>query len=131
MYPLPPGRAITYIMSGHGSATLTGKQSDFSYQFSTSQDGNLVFVVCDKTYLGYIRHAHTGLIVGRMGQPNHPAFAALRWYMHQALNNPEIASQAEFTHHGACGKCAEPLTTEIDQKRGHHGGCIMQRELAL
>jgi hypothetical protein len=97
---LPPGRAVTLITAGTGSALLKGKKQTFRYDFSQSKDGRLVFARTENMYLGYMNVVNNGasltLNVGRRGNSGHPAFQALAWYLHQAVTNPEVAKQATF-----------------------------------
>ena len=120
-HELSPSNAISYIVAGHGKATLIGKETRYTYRFSSPKDNSCVWVslltgldnTSDYQYLGYIstRPGSTpNLLAGRKGNKDHPAFVALAWYLNKAWANPEAAEQAVFMHEGTCGKCGRELT---------------------
>lgn len=134
-HELAPAAALDYMLGGHGKATLVGSKSRYTYRFGSkktptgpNQDSgfsekkvlDLVFVSVltgpdnetDFQYIGYIsRSRPDGLNQGKKGNPNHPAYRALTWYLQAIQFAPYAAAKATFMHEGTCARCGRALTT--------------------
>lgn len=124
-HQLEPKAAIEYIFGGNGKATIVGRHRRYTYEFSPSKDHELTFVSTligpenqtDYLYIGFLNRQGK-LVAGRKGNPDHPAFHALEWYIRKADEAPEVAEQAEFWHEGICARCGHPLTNPTSIARG-------------
>lgn len=130
---LSPSEALTYIRGGRGACTLVGKDKHYAYSFSTPPDDAPAKITAEKpifirtttgdsTYLGFFNQ-RWDLIAGRKGDATHPAFKALDWYVHKAIEKPEVAAQVEFWHEGSCCICGRPLTNPASIAAGIGPDC--------
>ena len=123
---LQPAEAHRYLIGGKGKFTIVGQQTRYTYKVgqTKNEQGYLspLFIKVlvapdDYKYIGYIHLSDLlTLQAGKKGQPNHPAFKALAWWLHAyRTGNPNLA-KAEFWHEGTCGVCgrsSEPATALI------------------
>lgn len=117
-HQMTPGNAIAYIQAGHGTITLVGKATRYTFTFGMAKDAKpsidppifvrLLIAPEEYAYIGFIKCGQ--LVAGKKGNPNHPAFRALAWYLDKALHHPEVAAMAECWHEGVCGRCGRELT---------------------
>lgn len=125
-HELPPAAALTYVRGGKGAATLVGASTSYTYEFSCPQDHGCTWVSVligtdnssDYAYVGFIPNNTVDLVAGRKGNPEHPAFKALAWYLNKAYHAPEVAQKAQFWHEGKCAKCGARLTAQESIERG-------------
>lgn len=137
---LAPASALTYILSGKGTATIVGKTTRYTFKFNipagdSKKPRDRIFVSLltgannenDYHYIGFIAGTATfpELAAGRKGNGAHPAFRALAWYLRQ-LGKPNhgAAEQAEFYHEGVCGRCGRKLTVPESIEQGIGPECI-------
>lgn len=137
---LSPTQAYYYVALGHGTFTLVGLQTRYTFKLTQKEnetgDRSPIFVSLltgpqnetDYHYIGFIPARKQGsdgigiapmqLVAGRKGNPNHPAFIALNWWLNAyRLDNPKI-EMVEFWHEGTCGHCGRKLTTPESIERG-------------
>lgn len=127
MNQLTPENALRYILGGHGKSTLVGKTTRYTYKFGTPKDkeAKIIFVALltgnnnesDYQYIGFI-NKDKDMVAGKKGNPNHPAYKAFSWYLHQLNQHSEKASQATFYHEGVCACCGRTLTVPESIERG-------------
>ena len=125
-HQMTPAAALPYILAGHGTITLVGKTTRYTFTFGMAKDGKdaadapifarLLIAPEEYAYLGFIKHGR--LIAGKKGHPNHPAFKALAWYLDKAAHQPHVAAQAECWHAGTCGRCGRELTVPASIENG-------------
>jgi hypothetical protein len=129
---LSPSDAHKYIIGGHGKFTLVGQTTRYTYRVGQTKDddGNLspLFISVltgpdnsnDFQYLGYISLADLlTLRSGKKGNPNHPAFVALAWWLRvYGKGNLAALAKAEFWHEGTCCRCGRELTVPDSIAKG-------------
>ena len=127
---LSPTASIAYIQGGHGSFTLVGRVSRFTYNLGQNEDSPIFVRVLDNpdntsdgAYIGFISK-RLELVAGRKGKPDAPSFKALAWYLEAWKRDSEIAGQVEFWHEGTCGACGRKLTTPESIERGIGPVCM-------
>lgn len=102
-----PYEAVSFIVIGVGNFSITGKQAQYTYRLAHNKEHTMTWVRCIAVdnepcdvYLGYVwtrGGALTRLTEGKRGNPEHPAYIALDWYINKALTKPEVAKQCTFT----------------------------------
>lgn len=124
-----PAAATEFAFGGKARFTLVSKKTGKRYTFRVAQskdNENMFFVnlltgtdnESDYQYIGFLRGENHvfpgGLIAGRKGNPNHPAFKAFAWSLVQGFAHDDL----EFWHEGRCARCARPLTDPASIERG-------------
>ncbi len=127
-----PDAAIEFAFGGNARFTLVSKKTGDrkTFRISKAKDNDDTFFAslltgpdntADYTYLGFIKKytddPASGLLSGRKGNPNHPAFEALDWALYH-LGQGNAPEQLEFWHEGRCARCARPLTDPVSIERG-------------
>jgi len=127
-HPLQPHEAHRYLTGGKGEFTIVGQQTRYTYKVSQTKDdnGNLsplfikLLVAPDQyQYIGYIGLDNLlQLQAGKKGQPRHPAFIALAWWLNAYRTGNQNLAKAEFWHEGTCCRCGRTLTVPESIKKG-------------
>lgn len=101
-----PYEAVSFIVTGEGDFSITGKQARYTYRLAHNKERTLTWVRCTAVdnepcdiYLGYVwtrGGALTRLTESKWGNAGHPAYVALDWYIRKALTEPEVAKQCTF-----------------------------------
>ncbi len=129
-----PADMLAFVYGGRAVFTLVSQKTNKRYtyrgtkgratQFSASPPYFFnVLTGPDNTshyeYIGFSRadwHT-TGLRPGNKGNANHPAYAALNWFLGQVKKDRQ-PPQMEFWHVGKCARCARQLTDPVSIARG-------------
>jgi len=120
--------ALDFIFGGAARFTLVSKKTGtrYTYRMKKSDGERPVYFAqlltgpdntADYEYIGFGKYGQSGLIAGRKGNPNHPAYRALDWALHK-MGGGEMPEQLEFWHEGRCARCAKVLTDPASIERG-------------
>ena len=123
-----PKDALDFAFGGSARFTLVSKKTGDrkTFRIAKAKDDDSMFFVqlltgpdntADYTYLGFTKGGAEGLIAGRKGNPNHPAFKALDWALRN-LRGGIMPGKLEFWHEGRCARCAKVLTDPVSIARG-------------
>jgi len=125
--------ASSFVFGGKARFTLVSKATGKRYTYRVAKakgKDDLFFANVlvgqnneqDYEYIGFTNHGN-GVVAGRKGNPNHPAFIALDWALNKfaAGSMPE---QLEFWHEGRCARCARTLTDPQSIEAGFGPECI-------
>lgn len=132
-----PQVALDFITGGKAIFTLVSKRTGkrYTYKARSNCRDAVVFIdlltgpdnASDYQYIGcFWNHDRKGMVGGKNGQPNHPAFAALDWIL-ICLHAGRMPSTAEFWHEGKCARCGHKLTTPESIESGFGPECIKKR----
>ena len=130
--------ALAFAMGGKARFTLVSKKTGERKTFQLGRPGDdkdsvMRFAgllagpdnTTDYQYIGFTKSdgSVAGLIAGKKGNPNHPAFKALDWTLRK-LAAGEMPEQLEFWHEGRCACCGRALTDPASIERGVGPECL-------
>ena len=121
--------AHDFVFGGKATFTLVSKKTGtrYTYKVTRAKDQTILFASLltgpsnetDYQYLGFIKPGQPGLIAGRKGSPEHPAFKGLHWMLLQLYGcGATISEQVEFWHEGRCCRCNRKLTKPASIESG-------------
>jgi len=126
--------ALDFMFGGAARFTLVSKKTGArkTFRMRKSEGEHPVYFAqlltgpdntADYEYIAFAKYDQPGLIAGRKGNPDHPAYRALDWALHK-LGGGEVPEQLEVWHEGRCARCARVLTDPSSIERGLGPECV-------
>lgn len=122
-----PKAAFEFALGGAARFTLVSQKTGDrkTFRVKKAEDAAMYFVQLltgpdnteDYTYLGFLKDGGNGLIAGKKGNANHPAFKAFDWTFRH-IEQGHMPEKLEFWHEGRCARCARVLTDPVSIERG-------------
>lgn len=123
-----PADAREFMFGGKARFTLRSLRTGtrYTYRVSKAKDKDSMFFASvltgpdngsDYSYIGFFGLPAVGLIPGKKGNPNHPAYKALDWTA-KMLAADRMPPELEFWHEGRCARCGRALTDPASIARG-------------